>query len=177
MVRATTWVAEMSCGCEIMTRSVSPLMRWFSFVFPTPSSTPAMTADVDVEVQSKRAIGAAPASAGMSPGLTTEEPYHADAPDGDVAAAASSSSSAAVSIDAPTVSQDPAPPRYRRRKELRRIVLHFTPSWFSVNMGTGIVSILLHELPYQFRGLGIISNIVFRLNSSHSGESRMPSSA
>lgn len=37
------------------------------------------------------------------------------------------------------------------RNELRRITLHFTPSWFSVNMGTGITSILLHELPYQFK--------------------------
>ena len=31
-------------------------------------------------------------------------------------------------------------------------------------MGTGITSILLHELPYQFRGLGIISNVIFGLN-------------
>jgi C4-dicarboxylate transporter/malic acid transport protein len=31
-------------------------------------------------------------------------------------------------------------------------------------MGTGITSILLHQLPYQFKGLGIISNIVFGLN-------------
>lgn len=47
---------------------------------------------------------------------------------------------------------------------MRRIVLNFTPSWFSINMGTGIVSILLHQLPYQFRGLGIIANIIFGLN-------------
>jgi tellurite resistance protein TehA-like permease len=31
-------------------------------------------------------------------------------------------------------------------------------------MGTGITSILLHELPFQFRGLGIISNVIFGLN-------------
>lgn len=48
--------------------------------------------------------------------------------------------------------------------ETRRVILNFTPSWFSVNMGTGIVSILLHELPYQFRGLGIISNVIFGFN-------------
>ncbi|CAO1631053.1 unnamed protein product [Parajaminaea phylloscopi] len=52
----------------------------------------------------------------------------------------------------------------KTRRELRRIVLNFTPSWFSVNMGTGIVSILLHELPYQFRGLHVIANIIFGLN-------------
>lgn len=52
----------------------------------------------------------------------------------------------------------------RARQEIRRITLHFTPSWFSVNMGTGITSILLHQLPYQFSGLGIISNVVFGLN-------------
>lgn len=54
--------------------------------------------------------------------------------------------------------------KYRAKRELRRITLHFTPSWFSVNMGTGISSILLHQLPYQFRGLGIISNVIFALN-------------
>ena len=32
------------------------------------------------------------------------------------------------------------------------------------SMGTGVVSILLHELPFQFRGLGIIANIIFALN-------------
>jgi len=31
-------------------------------------------------------------------------------------------------------------------------------------MGTGITSILLHDLPYQFKGLKIISYIVFGLN-------------
>jgi C4-dicarboxylate transporter/malic acid transport protein len=54
----------------------------------------------------------------------------------------------------------------RFRAELRRITLHFTPSWFSVNMGTGISSILLHQLPYQFHGLGIISNIIFGFNAA-----------
>jgi C4-dicarboxylate transporter/malic acid transport protein len=53
---------------------------------------------------------------------------------------------------------------YRAKREIRRITLHFTPSWFSVNMGTGITSILLHQLPYQFTGLGIISNVIFGLN-------------
>lgn len=52
----------------------------------------------------------------------------------------------------------------RASQEIRRITLHFTPSWFSVNMGTGISSILLHQLPYQFDGLGIISNVIFGLN-------------
>lgn len=43
-------------------------------------------------------------------------------------------------------------------------VLLFTPSWFSINMGTGIVSILLHTCPYQFNGLGEIAIIFFLLN-------------
>lgn len=46
----------------------------------------------------------------------------------------------------------------------RRIVLNFTPSWFSVNMGTGIVSILLHNLPYNGRWLYWISVAIFCLN-------------
>ncbi|TKW55575.1 Sulfite efflux pump SSU1 [Colletotrichum tanaceti] len=31
----------------------------------------------------------------------------------------------------------------------RKVVRNFTPSWFAVNMGTGIISILLHSLPYN----------------------------
>ncbi|CDU25366.1 related to Malic acid transport protein [Sporisorium scitamineum] len=31
-------------------------------------------------------------------------------------------------------------------------------------MGTGITAILLHQLPYQFNGLGIISNVIFGFN-------------
>lgn len=46
----------------------------------------------------------------------------------------------------------------------RKIVRNFTPSWFSVNMGTGIVSILLHNLPYNGVWLYYISVIIFALN-------------
>lgn len=53
---------------------------------------------------------------------------------------------------------------HRAKREIRRITLHFTPSWYSVVMGTGITSILLHQLPYQFNGLGIIANVIFGLN-------------
>ncbi|GHJ89593.1 hypothetical protein NliqN6_5995 [Naganishia liquefaciens] len=50
------------------------------------------------------------------------------------------------------------------RMEAKRRILNFTPSWFSVNMGTGIVSILLYNLPYQFPGLKIVGIVVFCLN-------------
>lgn len=46
----------------------------------------------------------------------------------------------------------------------RRIVRNFTPSWFAVTMGTGIVSILLHNLPYNGRWLQYLSYVVFCLN-------------
>ncbi|KAF7560102.1 hypothetical protein G7046_g4054 [Stylonectria norvegica] len=52
----------------------------------------------------------------------------------------------------------------RNRKGWRRVVLNFTPSWFSVNMGTGIASILLHNLPYNARWLYWISVAIFALN-------------
>ncbi|KAF8320763.1 hypothetical protein DL93DRAFT_2224480 [Clavulina sp. PMI_390] len=48
--------------------------------------------------------------------------------------------------------------------EFRRRILNFTPSWFSVNMGTGIASILLKNLPYQFKHLDVIANAIFVLN-------------
>jgi len=46
----------------------------------------------------------------------------------------------------------------------RKIVRNFTPSWFSVTMGTGIVSILLHNLPYNGDWLYWISVVIFVLN-------------
>lgn len=46
----------------------------------------------------------------------------------------------------------------------RRVLRNFTPSWFSVNMGTGIVSILLHNLPYNGTWLYWISVAIFCLN-------------
>ncbi|KAI0425315.1 voltage-dependent anion channel [Xylaria sp. FL1042] len=46
----------------------------------------------------------------------------------------------------------------------RRVVINFTPSWFSVNMGTGITSILLHNLPYNATWLYWISVGIFALN-------------
>lgn len=46
----------------------------------------------------------------------------------------------------------------------RRVVRNFPPSFFSINMGTGITSILLHNLPYNGQWLQYISYIVFALN-------------
>lgn len=46
----------------------------------------------------------------------------------------------------------------------RRVIINFTPSWFSVNMGTGIASILLHNLPYNATWLYWVSVAIFSLN-------------
>ncbi|KAH8894119.1 hypothetical protein GQ53DRAFT_644050 [Thozetella sp. PMI_491] len=46
----------------------------------------------------------------------------------------------------------------------RRIVRNFTPSWFAVNMGTGIVSVLVHSLPYSAPWVEYIADIFFVLN-------------
>lgn len=43
-------------------------------------------------------------------------------------------------------------------------VLNFIPSWFAINMGTGILSILLHMAPYQFKGLRHIATAFYILN-------------
>ncbi|KAL2066266.1 hypothetical protein VTL71DRAFT_2337 [Oculimacula yallundae] len=60
--------------------------------------------------------------------------------------------------DAPCLKAD------KNRRGWRKIVRNFTPSWFSVNMGTGIVSILLHNLPYNGRWLYWTSVVIFCLN-------------
>lgn len=47
----------------------------------------------------------------------------------------------------------------------RRVVRNFSPSWFSVTMGTGIVSILFISLPFEARWLYWLSVIFFVLNT------------
>ncbi|KAF3087890.1 hypothetical protein TWF102_000833 [Orbilia oligospora] len=46
----------------------------------------------------------------------------------------------------------------------RRVVLHFTPSWFAITMGTGIVSILLYDLPFNAPWIRYIAIVLFCLN-------------
>ncbi|KAI6838858.1 hypothetical protein KC332_g4826 [Hortaea werneckii] len=55
---------------------------------------------------------------------------------------------------------DPAAPRSR----ISLIIEDFSFIWFTLSMNTGILSILMHQLPYQFYGLGIISTILFVFN-------------
>ncbi|OCL13951.1 hypothetical protein AOQ84DRAFT_351743 [Glonium stellatum] len=47
----------------------------------------------------------------------------------------------------------------------RRVVRNFSPSWFSVTMGTGIVSLLLITIPFKARWLYWISVLFFVLNT------------
>jgi len=54
--------------------------------------------------------------------------------------------------------------RTEHERGWRHIVRNFTPAWFSVNMGTGIVSILLNTLPYNGKWLYWISVGFFGLN-------------
>ncbi|KAL7815053.1 voltage-dependent anion channel [Trichoderma aethiopicum] len=52
----------------------------------------------------------------------------------------------------------------KRERNIWIAVRAFTPAWFTINMGTGIVSILLHNLPYNGVWLYWISVIFFVLN-------------
>ncbi|KAL5626014.1 hypothetical protein FOBRF1_000357 [Fusarium oxysporum] len=66
---------------------------------------------------------------------------------------------------APTNPEELKHDKYREnRRGWRRIVVNFTPSWFTVTMGTGITSVLLHNLPYHGRWLFYVSCIIFCLN-------------
>lgn len=47
----------------------------------------------------------------------------------------------------------------------RRIPTNFSPSWFSVTMGTGVVSILLINIPFQADWLYWLSVVFFALNA------------
>ncbi|KAG2172660.1 hypothetical protein INT43_000007 [Umbelopsis isabellina] len=51
-----------------------------------------------------------------------------------------------------------------RQTKLKSIILNFTPSWFSINMGTGILSILLMIAPHQFPGEKYIGIALYFIN-------------
>ncbi|KAF3910600.1 hypothetical protein ABW21_db0203516 [Orbilia brochopaga] len=46
----------------------------------------------------------------------------------------------------------------------RRVILHFTPSWFSITMGTGITAVLLYIMPYNARWIQYIAIAIFCFN-------------
>lgn len=48
--------------------------------------------------------------------------------------------------------------------KLKHIILNFTPSWFAVVMGTGILSILIYSAPHQFSGQHIVAIVFYVIN-------------
>lgn len=59
----------------------------------------------------------------------------------------------------------PTAPRIPGKEEtLRHIIINFTPSWFSVNMGTGITGIVIYSVEHQFTGEHIIATVFYVLN-------------
>ncbi|KAL9051760.1 MAG: hypothetical protein Q9162_005812 [Coniocarpon cinnabarinum] len=49
----------------------------------------------------------------------------------------------------------------RRRSRWAAAVESFSPIWYALVMNTGILSIIMQKLPYQFGGLGVLSTILF----------------
>ncbi|KAF2858330.1 hypothetical protein K470DRAFT_259921 [Piedraia hortae CBS 480.64] len=52
----------------------------------------------------------------------------------------------------------------RNERGWRRIVRNFSPSWFTVNMGTGIVSIIFYMIPWKAKWITVFSIMFFGLN-------------
>ena len=46
----------------------------------------------------------------------------------------------------------------------KNIIKNFSPAWFSISMNTGILAILMHQLPYQFNALPVLSTIMYVFN-------------
>ncbi|KAI9035333.1 putative malic acid transport protein [Aspergillus affinis] len=53
--------------------------------------------------------------------------------------------------------EDDSPPVNR----FSRALWHFSPQWFLIPQGTGIIAVLLHQLHYQFGALPILAKIVW----------------
>ncbi|KAF3043148.1 hypothetical protein E8E12_004626 [Didymella heteroderae] len=55
-------------------------------------------------------------------------------------------------------------PQPQRQSAVQIAIKNFSPVWFLISMDTGIISIIMNILPWQFNGLGIISTIMFVFN-------------
>lgn len=60
--------------------------------------------------------------------------------------------------------QPNASPTSKNDQGWRRIIRNFSPSWFSVTMGTGIVSLILITIPFKASWLYHLSLVFFVLN-------------
>lgn len=49
----------------------------------------------------------------------------------------------------------------QRKSAFQNTLENFTPVWFTIPMNTGILGILMHQLPYQFNGLPVLSTIMY----------------
>jgi hypothetical protein len=66
------------------------------------------------------------------------------------------------------LSEPTSPALYDSRNDhgWRRVVRNFSPSWFSVTMGTGIVAVLFINIPWKADWLYYLSIVFFILNCS-----------
>src|ERR1700676_5051858 len=47
---------------------------------------------------------------------------------------------------------------------LREVIRQFTPNWFTVTMGTGILALALNQVPWAIPGLPVIAEALWFLN-------------
>ena len=115
----------------------------------------------------------------MDPGLASTA-KDAESPAGCVDEQNNGSAAGLTDLDAPTSASDASKAEKgkqevkdyheqsgknsKHQRGWRRIIRNFTPSWFSVTMGTGVTSILLFNLPYNGTWLHYIAYIIFVLN-------------
>ncbi|EPS32720.1 hypothetical protein PDE_07680 [Penicillium oxalicum 114-2] len=51
--------------------------------------------------------------------------------------------------------------RRQPKHALSRAIWNFSSQWFLIPQGTGVIAVILHQLDYQFRGLQVISVIIW----------------
>jgi len=88
--------------------------------------------------------------------------------DGAHGSRSSSQSTSNTQVDTPAETSPSTTPYFPTTKHdhgWRRIVRNFSPSWFSVTMGTGIVSVIFISIPWQAPWLYYLSLTFFILNA------------
>ncbi|KIV80684.1 hypothetical protein PV11_08169 [Exophiala sideris] len=64
----------------------------------------------------------------------------------------------------PDIERRPKTSEPLQRSAFRAMVQDFSPIWFAWCMNAGLIAILMHQLPYQFNGLPVLSTIAFMID-------------
>lgn len=53
---------------------------------------------------------------------------------------------------------------FQQQPQMQDLIRHFTPNWFAVTMGTGVLALIVAELPFDSFLMGQMGTILWQMN-------------